>query len=375
MTSPDAVSIRAVETLEEMAHLSGPWNALLAESGSRGNVFLTWEWLYTWAKHYIERDRLWILLVYRGENRLLGIAPFYIRKVPWHCSLALREILFLGTGEVCSSYLDFIVAERDKRVVLTTIFQYLHGEARRFWDAITLAELPAESSSLDIWDGLIQNAGKVSEITDMNVSPIIELGNRIEDFTAAIGAGERYNLQRKQRRLALAGEHSYERASSQPALEEALGECVRLHQTRWTRRGATGAFGSPRFLEFHREIVRLFSERRWVHFDFLLFKGQKIAAAYGFTYNGRCSYYLPGFDPDFVPKTSPGILLLFRCIEQAIQEGCKQFDLLRGWADYKLAWATNLRRSLILLHYNRTWRAAAGRFLESVKDTLKIAVR
>src|SRR6202163_2853661 len=103
-------SIRVVKSLEEFKGLSEKWSALLSETAS-DNIFLTWEWLYTWARYYLEDNRLLILLVYAEPDRLVGIAPFYIRKVRFFGFLNLREIRFLGTEEVCSSYLDFIVEE------------------------------------------------------------------------------------------------------------------------------------------------------------------------------------------------------------------------------------------------------------------------
>lgn len=375
MTDHEAVSIRVVEHLDEMAGLSERWNALLAQSASRDNVFLTWEWLSTWAKHYLGRDRLWVVLIYQGKDRLIGIAPFCIRRIFRFGWCGIREIQFLGTGEICSSYLDFIVAERDKRVVLHAVYEYLHGNARAMWDTVTLSDVAADSSSIDIWDGLIQECGKVQDLVGMTVCPIVDLGDGIEAFNEAIGGNERYNLQRKRKRLEHAGGYAYERVSSLPGIEAAMEEFVGLHQARWTRKGDAGAFASDRFREFHREIAALFSEKGWVHLDFLLANGQRIAGAYGFVYGRRYSYYLPGFDPDAVPHASPGILLLFRCVEQAIQAGCTQVDLLRGWADYKLAWATTLRRSLTLRHYNRHGRAVMVKLLEHAKDTVKVAVR
>ena len=71
-------SIRAVTTLEEFEALANPWNALLKQTAS-DNIFLTWEWLYTWAKHYLGDNRLCIILVYKQPSQLVGIAPFYIQ--------------------------------------------------------------------------------------------------------------------------------------------------------------------------------------------------------------------------------------------------------------------------------------------------------
>jgi CelD/BcsL family acetyltransferase involved in cellulose biosynthesis len=374
LKGPSMYTIRAVKTLEEFKGLSEKWSALLKEAAS-DSIFLTWEWLYTWARYYLEDHRLLVLLVYAENDRLVGIAPLYIRKVRSFGFLNLREIRFLGTEEVCSSYLDFIVTEKDKKEVLGEIYRYLYGDLRDLWDTLTLSEIPAESSSIDVWNGVVQDAGKVIEVAGMTSCPVISVTGSLEDFLAGIGGTERYNLQRKQKRLERAGTATYRRASAAREVESAMEVFIRLHQIRWEQKGSGGAFQSRRFLMFHREIARIFSEKEWVFLDFLLLDGVEIAGIYGYRYHGRYLYYLPGFNPNVLPKASHGILLLFRWIETAIREGCRQIDLLQGLDDYKMAWANGLRRSLTLRCYNRNLRAAVFKQMEGVKQTVKILVR
>jgi CelD/BcsL family acetyltransferase involved in cellulose biosynthesis len=72
---------------------------------------------------------------------------------------------------------------------------------------------------------------------------------------------------------------------------------------------------------------------------------------------------------------SPGILLLFHRIKEAILEGYEEIDLLRGHDDYKMAWANGLHRCLTIRYYNRHVRAAALKLLEGGKATMKILLR
>jgi len=367
-------TIRAVTSLEEFERLADPWNALLKQAGA-DNIFLTWEWLYTWAKHYLGDHRLWIILVYKGESQLVGIAPFYIRRVNTYGVFSLREMRFLGSEGVGSAYLDFIVPKPNKKAVLEHIYRYLHDEVGRVWDTLTLSEIPAESSTVDFWDSFNQEAGKVLEIVGTTACPLIELTGRLEDFLKGISRNKRYNLQRKRKRLERAGSVVYERASPIHDGGKALETFIELHRMRWGQKAPNGTFGSQRFLAFHQEIATLFGERGWIRLDFLRLNGEAIAGIYGYSCHGRYSFYLPGFNPTICPEASPGILLLFHCIKEAIAERHKQFDLLWGAADYKMAWANGLRRSLTLRHYNRHVRNTAVKLLQSGKDIVKVLVR
>ncbi len=64
--------MRVTTTLEELRTLSEQWNALLKETAS-DNIFLTWEWLYTWAMFYLREGQLWVILVYqKGPAEVAG---------------------------------------------------------------------------------------------------------------------------------------------------------------------------------------------------------------------------------------------------------------------------------------------------------------
>ena len=97
--------------------------------------------------------------------------------------------------------------------------------------------------------------------------------------------------------------------------------------------------------------MRVLSERGRASLDLLLLDGRPIAGIYGFVYQGAYYFYLPGFAPDVLPKASPGLLVLYHRIQQAI------------------------RRSITLRYYNRSVRAVALKLLESGKQAAKILLR
>jgi len=367
------LSIRVVSKLEEFSGLADQWNALLAQSSSN-NLFLTWEWLYTWAKNYLGEDQLFILLI-SEEGQPVGIAPFYIRKVRYYRFLNLRQIEFLGSGEVCSSYLDLIVQEKKRKQIIRALYAHLYGEAKRLWDLLYLAEVPVESTSIDVLYDLAQEDGKVIEMVGYTCCPLIKLNGNVEDFLKGISPNERYNLRRKSKRLQQAGHVEYSRVSSDEEIQKEMDTFIKLHQMRWEQKGFGGAFKSQRFLTFHREISSIFSKIGWARLDFLILNGEKLAGNYGYRYNNRYYFYLPGLNPFLFPEVSPGILLLFYCIKLAIQEECAEIDLLRGTAGYKMAWASGVRRSTTLRLYNRHFKSVVFNMMESGKQMAKVLVR
>ncbi|MEP7153727.1 MAG: GNAT family N-acetyltransferase, partial [Nitrospira sp.] len=238
-----------------------------------------------------------------------------------------------------------------------------------------LSEVPAESSTLDLWNELFDEAGKVGEVVSTTCCPMIRLPGDIETYRAGLGRNRRYTLQRKTKCLQGAGRVEYSRATSPADIDAAFESLVTLHQQRWSTGSSGGVFATERSRRFHREMVQVLSERGRVSLDLLELDGRPIAAIYGFVYEGVYYFYLPGFDQTAVPKASPGLLLLYHRIEQSIRDGERTLDLLQGAQPYKLEWSNDLRRSVTLRYYNRCARAVVLKLLESAKQAVKILVR
>ena len=70
------LAIEEVNNIEEFQALKEQWNLLL-EQCSDNNIFLAWEWLFTWWQYFGNDKKLRILLIKEGNN-IIGIAPFML---------------------------------------------------------------------------------------------------------------------------------------------------------------------------------------------------------------------------------------------------------------------------------------------------------
>lgn len=375
MNELQPLRVSVVDDLNAFHTLATEWSALHAASDTN-SPFLTWEWLYHWTMTYLGDERLWILLFRDSDDRLRGIAPFCVRQKRYGPWTAFREVAFLGSRGVGSVYLDVIAARGDKPSVLACLGKYLFLEASTQWDIVTLAQLPAESVTVDLLQEQIDAAGKVAAIVDHSCCPTMDLPPSIEAYRGAMRPSLRRSLQRKRHYLEQQGTVTYRRTSSDDDVSTAMNTFSALHQKRWaTRSRQGGAFQDNRFRAFHAEIAQRFHMRGWLDITFLCLNGSPVAGIYGYRHERTYYYYLPGFDPEPAAKGSPGMLLLSHRIEQAIEEGCRRFDLLQGPAGYKMTWANQSTRCLSLRLYNRTWPALALHLFEGAKQGMKILLR
>ena len=371
------LTIRTVTSIEEFKDLAQDWEQLLRTIPGH-SLFLTWEWLYIWTKHFLGDRRLRILLMLDDQERLVGIAPLFLRTSRAQGLIPFREFRFLASEAetINSSYLDVIANEKQKRVVLQRFYQYLFNEAREDWDVLTLSEIPAESSTINLWNELFDEAGKVGEIVSATCCPVIRLPGNVDTYRAGLGRSRRYTLQRKMKCLKEIGRMEYSRVTSPAEVDTILDGIITLHQRRWNTDSSGGVFAIEHIKRFHRETVQVMKERGWISIDLLKLDDRLIAAIYGFNYQGVYHSYLPWFDPATTfSKASPGMLLLYHRIEQAIWDGAHTVDLLMGAEPYKLDCSNALRRSLTLRYYNRHARALGFKLLESAKQAVKMLVR
>lgn len=176
----------------------------------------------------------------------------------------------------------------------------------------------------------------------MEPCPYLTLPADWNELTARLGKKMRSNLGYYERLLGKTfGEVGFHLADKD-TLEAGMTALFDLHQKRWNARWLPGVLGSKRVQAFHRDVARAFLANGWLRLHLLTVDGTIRAALYCFAWGRSTVYYLGGFAPE-LSKYSLGTLLTGKAIRQAIEEGCEEFDFLRGNEGYKYRWLPEQR--------------------------------
>jgi CelD/BcsL family acetyltransferase involved in cellulose biosynthesis len=316
-----------VTTCDALEGLRSDWRQLL-DRCPWATPFQSPEWLLPWWGA-IGRGDLCVTTLRHG-GRLVGLAPLFIYCEPD----GRRRLAMLGAG--VSDYEDVLLEPELADAGAALLLQHI-AEERSRWDAGEFFELRAASPLLaaPYPRELLVDRYPSSSCT------VVSLPTTADALPASLSWRFRRRLRNARNRLERSGVAQFVTAD-EASLPELLGALVRLHTRRWEERGEPGVLSDPRLRRFHEAAAAGLLRRGWLRLHALRLGGAPVAVLYGFAHRHRVWMYLSGLDPgaDFC---SPGVLILHYAIEQAIHEGAREFDMLRGTESYKYDWSAESR--------------------------------
>lgn len=340
----------------EFLALEPEWNALLQRSRSN-NVFLTWEWVSAWWDSFRDgyQPRLLVAREPAG-GRLLGVAPLALRRRSLRGLVSYRELSFIGDNVAAPDHLDFVIDADHEAAVARAFVSHLQvGQGQ--WDVLRLKGVSSESVSMAL---LMQAARLEPGQPGSILCPFIRLPASWEAFNAGLSKNTRYNLGRNARRLEkeYPGQVTFRQVAHEAELATAMPALFRLHQQVRRTHGDAGAFSDARMAAFHRQVAHTFLRNGWLRLHVLTVGAEDIAMLYCFAYGGVVSFYQSGYSLAW-KRHAPGRQIMAHAIRQAIDEGAREFDFLRGDEAYKFSWTDQARSDLDL----KLPATVRGRFL------------
>jgi len=344
------LKVLEINDVHHFLELKDEWNRVLARSKDN-NIFLTWEYLSTFWKHFGKKARLRILLCINHKEEIISIAPLrqsrYDIVGPFGYNV-IEPLGYRGLMPEGGDYTGLILGEKEAEC-FKLFLNYLIEHDN--WDFIYLYDIPATSAIPDIIYKTSEPITKF-EITNGAICPYISLPNSIEILISRLSKNLRQNLRKYQRRLKRdfikVEFKSYEEYGS---VNDAMTIFFDLHQRRWKLKGMPGVFSTQEVRNFYIDVARLFAKNGWLALYFLTVNDEPIGATYSVVYNHKAYFCLGGFDPSY-SKYSIGHLLHLKTMEICIAKKIKEYDFLKGGEPYKFVWTKHYRRNINIKFVN-----------------------
>jgi CelD/BcsL family acetyltransferase involved in cellulose biosynthesis len=337
----NAVVCRVVEDIADLQSHQSAWLDLL-ERSSANEPMLSPCWLLPWWRVYGQASgrRLKVGLFFDGD-RLIGMAPLQLRRYRYRFGLPFQRLEFLGADVdendgVCSEYLNLIAEQGREEEIARRFAAALMGGAFGDWHELVLATLDGNGVMPGLARNALDQAGLWTQQQETTAASYIPLPKSWDDYLQALGKHRRYvNKTLRDFEQWAAGKAEYHRAGTATEMEQGRRILHELHGQRWQSAGQEGVFQSPRFAGFHDEVMRSFFDQGLLDLHWLTVGGEALAAVYNFRRNNKVYFYQSGRKLDVPNHIRTGIVLHAHCIRQAIDNGCREYDFLGGFAQYK----------------------------------------
>jgi CelD/BcsL family acetyltransferase involved in cellulose biosynthesis len=345
------------------------WDGLVSKM-NHPTIFSTWEWIYTWWENFGEAYKLLILFVYEGSE-VKGILPLTSRKEIFRNRWLTGRILdYCGSIDVYPDHLDIIASKDDAKNCINAIFEFLSSKYKA-WDVLQLSHLSEESNLISCSHRKEFHFDSKTNVA--TVAPFTPLLGSFEDYIKRFDHKQRYNIRRMKKKLYES--HGIKYMSCDPLQNnDCLMTLFKLHEKRAKEKNIISTFKGPRIFNFHNALLGRTSKNGWPWLRSLGNEREIISVFYGFSLGGRLFNYQVAHDPVW-EKYSPGTVLLYCVIEDAMNNGCKEFDFLRGNEKYKSTWANGRRNLITLSIINKTICGEITKSIGYTKEFLKRKLR
>jgi CelD/BcsL family acetyltransferase involved in cellulose biosynthesis len=327
MPGIETMEIRRIADLQGFASLRNDWKELHQQNPNQ-EVFLSWEWLYAWWKHYGKGRELWLITAWR-DGDLIGIAPL-MRVERRKYGVRLNVLCNIGTPDVDEG--GFIVKDGEAQVY-AAIGDYLITQ-KRLWDMLELNELPAGSPEMRYLLPQLANSG--FGFRQSNTPHLyLPIPTRWNEYIERLPLEFRRKRLRNERKLSEQNRLTIVHHLGEEVTWEDIATIFEVNE----HGHFPDVYRPAEEKAFQREIFELVKEKGWLNIHLLYVDDLPIAYNYGFVCNARYGYWRSGFDLRYA-EYSVGNMLIFRTIENCLEREINELDFLSGYEPYKARWQT-----------------------------------
>lgn len=315
-------------TLYESFEAAEPaWRAF--ETRAAGTAFQSFDWLSTWYRHVGERLGIEpaIAVVMRAGEPLM-LAPLGIER-----RFGLRCLVWLG-GRM-ADYKGPLLA-RDFEARLDDGFAALWRQIRRALPRHDLVMLDSQPVSLGTPSTPAGNPfAALSSSPAPDAAYVFDLPSTFEEFSQRYRPETRRIDRSKFRKLDAAGEVTFRIAETAEERAAMAQDILARKAAQLAAQGISSIFGEADYLAAWRDLAALPEERKLLEVADLRLDGTFLSGSVAHVWHGRSTLMVHTYDPDMLPRLSPGRLHLLKLLQSSIERGIATYDLSVGYAAYK----------------------------------------
>ena len=326
--------LRVEEIAEQPAaeDLSGEWTELM-DRALDPEPFLTPEWYLSWWRAF-GSGRMKLVVVRLG-SRLVGLAPLRVESE--RLLGTTRRVLRFWSNPFSNRanvVLDREHASAAARALVRHLFR-AHGD----WDLARLGPVLRSGEATRALQAALDQEGALWGLREGHASPYLVLPGDWSELEGTLGGSYRRSLRRKRRKVENQGASC---SSFSPASLDDVEAAFRISERTWQHEHGTGLTSQPRIRSFYENLAAGAARRGWLHLAYLHLDGRPVAFEYNLLYRGVLYNLKLGYESR-ARSLSPGLVLKGHVLQEAVEEGVREYDFLGEEEPYKMHWTRSVR--------------------------------
>jgi CelD/BcsL family acetyltransferase involved in cellulose biosynthesis len=258
------------------------------------------------------------LRVIRDGDEVIGLAPMMAQGT---------TVAFMGNTDVCD-YQDFVLKPGRERDALAA---WLDAMTAEDVTALDLGHVRQDSKVITVLAELAKERGLPVTMTDEATTFEMPLPADFEAYLESLDKKQRHEVRRKMRRIGAAGEVTYDLVADAAAMPGLLENFFKMFTE---SRDDKADFMTGDMERFFRALVAALAQEEILKIGVLRLDGKDVASVICFDQDGTRYLYNCGYDPAYT-AVSAGQISKVMAIRDAIENGFKMFDFLKGQETYK----------------------------------------
>ena len=338
-------TIQEINSIKEFQTLQLVWNDMAVHEKSL-YPFLCFEWIETWLEHFLQKNKLLILIILRrGEP--VCIAPFIVKHEKCK-GIPVRKIELIGNFySHIRSLIFHDINNNEKEQVFFTLLKYLFKSVD--WDVIDLQALPEERFDFAL---LNQAATKIGiapqEYSCYGNWYLDKVEFNGDQYLQGRSTNIRNNIKRYKKALEKAGPLEFVVVSydDEEQIDRFMDYYYAVYWKSWKKTETDPSF--------HRDLAKFACLKGWLRLGFLFFKGDPLAAQFWLVHGGVAHILKLVYNEEY-KKFIPGVILTAEMMKYVIDnDKVSMIDFGIGDDPYKRDWTPNRRERKGVLICNRT---------------------
>lgn len=349
-----------VRDVAALADVQSQWVQLF-DSGIH-EISTSYEWTQALLRTSLQADDIYVQLMFRSSNRLLGIIPLVVRRGARH---GISIVHLFPLSELYNTHSDLLVAASNKEIL--EVFLRTVRSLGIEWDVFRMDRVIEGGPLLHALEELLTPSAFNCEIAPAPPSFYLRLTRSYDEFLQQRSGKFRSFLKRLDKKIR--SRYSDIRVAyyqENRHVLEGYEHLLSIERRSWKHQKGTSIPSRENQMSFFRELCESSSARGWLHLSVLFLDGCPVAHNLGLLREGRYSYLKTSFDEGF-REVSPSAYLRAQLIERLIHDGVAELDFPAEPYEWERQWTNATREHRTIRLYSQRFRAKVYSVVRRIK--------